>query len=65
MAEHFYEISIEGRTGRTLGFVQGFLTARGEGGRIMDAYREGCDTAGAFPLGIEIVIEGIERALGP
>ena len=43
MAEQFYEISIEGPTGRTLGFVQGFLTARGEGGRILDAYREGFD----------------------
>jgi len=43
IAEHFYEISIEGPTGRTLGFVQGFLTARGEGGRLLDAYREGFD----------------------
>jgi hypothetical protein len=43
MAEQFYEISLEGPTGRTLGFVQGFLTARGEGGRILDAYREGFD----------------------
>ncbi len=43
MPEQFYEISIEGPTGRTLGFVQGFLTARGEGGRILDAYREGFD----------------------
>ncbi len=43
MAEQFYEISIEGPTGRSLGFVQGFLTARGEGGRILDAYREGFD----------------------
>jgi len=43
MDERFYEISLEGPTGRTLGFVQGFLTARGEGGRMLDAYREGFD----------------------
>ena len=43
MDEKFYEITFEGPSGRTLGFVQGFLTARGEGGRILDAYREGFD----------------------
>ena len=43
MVEQFYEISLEGPTGKTHGFVQGFLTARGEGGRILDAYHEGFD----------------------
>lgn len=43
MSERYYELAIEGPAGKTLGFVQGFLTARGEGSRILDAYEEGFD----------------------
>ena len=43
MSERFYEMAIDGPAGNALGFIEGFLTARGEGGRVLDAYREGFD----------------------
>ena len=42
MPDRFYELAIEGPTGKTLGFVQGFLSARGEGdfaNRVLSAMR--------------------------
>ena len=43
MATRYHEIALEGPTGRTLGFVQGFLAGRGHAGRALDAWKEGFD----------------------
>jgi hypothetical protein len=44
MSDRYYELAIEGPTGRTLGFVQGFLAGHHKGRRVLDAYQEGFDT---------------------
>jgi hypothetical protein len=44
MPERYYELAIEGPTGRTLGFVQGFLAGHEKGRRVLDAYKEGFDS---------------------